>query len=335
MELATLFLLSGAFMGWSVGTNDASNVFGTAVGTRVVRFRTAIWLTAIFAVLGAAISGREVIGTLGGYAQANAVNTGLAAFIVMLVAATIVTFMSIVKAPVSTSQCIVGALVGWGLSQGSADWTRTAGFASAWILSPILTMFVSLGLCWVAQRYVESKVKGLAAYDSFIKWGYLIAGMFGAYSMGANNAANATGIYLHVGIFDGPVAWLNYILPFEVTVPFVAALIGGITIALGTLTFSKRVMLAVGEGIAKLSPLQGFLVVLASSLTMFVFSLEFTGGISISTSQAVVGAVMGASFSKGHRGLDFKVLGRIFIAWFGTPTLAGLITYLIGIAFFR
>jgi PiT family inorganic phosphate transporter len=334
VELASLFLLSGAFMGWSVGTNDASNVFGTAVGTRVVRFRTAIWLTAVFAIFGAAISGQNVIGTVGVYAAANAVNSGVAAFIVMLVAATIVTFMSVMKAPVSTSQCIVGAIVGWGLSQGSADWSRTIGFFSAWVISPIATMFVSLGLCVIAQRYIEARVKGLAAYDSFIKWGYIIAGCFGAYSMGANNAANATGIYLHVGIFNGPVAALNSILPFNVTIPFIAALIGGITIALGTLTFSKRVMLAVGEGIVKLSPLQGFLVVLASSLTMFVFSLDFIG-ISISTSQAVVGAVMGAGFSKGHRGLDFKVLGRIFIAWFGTPTIAGLVSFAIGSIFFR
>ena len=333
--MQSLFLLSGAFMGWSMGTNDASNVFGTAVGTRVVKFRTAVWLTAIFAVFGAAISGQEVVGTLGDYAWDNAVHTGLAAFIIMLVAAFVVTFMTIIKAPVSTSQSLIGAILGWGLSQGiqgSAVWAQTSRFFFAWIISPIATMFVSLALCWVAQRYIESKVKGLAAYDSFIKWGYIAAGIFAAFALGANNAGNAMGIYLRVGILDGPVSSLNYVLPFDISVPFFAALLGGLAIALGALTFSKRVMLAVGEGIAKLSPLQGFLVVLASSLTLQVFSVI---GISISTSQAVVGAVMGAAFSKGHRGLDFKVLGRIFIAWFGTPTLAGLVTYLIGVIFFR
>ena len=324
-------------MGWSVGTNDASNVFGTAVGTRVLKFRTAIWLTAVFATLGAVISGREVMNTLGGFAQDNAIGTALSAFIIMLVSAAIVTFMSYIKAPVSTSQCIVGAMMGWGLAQGMTNWGRLAAFASAWVISPIVTMFVCLAMCWLAQRYIETRVKGLAAYDSFIKWGYIVAGVFGAYSMGANNAANSMGVYLLVpGIFDLPTRFLNFLWPFgEVTIYATAALIGGLAIGLGALTFSKRVMLAVGEGIVKLSPLQGFLVVLASSLTMFVFSMEFTGAISISTSQAVVGAVMGAGFSKGHRGLDFKVLGRIFVAWFGTPTLAGLVAYLIGIAFFR
>ena len=42
MDLLTIIFLSGGlFLGWSLGANDAANVFGTAVGTRMVRFKTA------------------------------------------------------------------------------------------------------------------------------------------------------------------------------------------------------------------------------------------------------------------------------------------------------
>ncbi len=42
MDIAVLFFLtSGLFLGWSLGANDAANVFGTAVGTRMIRFSTA------------------------------------------------------------------------------------------------------------------------------------------------------------------------------------------------------------------------------------------------------------------------------------------------------
>ncbi|MCL2195296.1 MAG: inorganic phosphate transporter [Oscillospiraceae bacterium] len=331
MGLETLFLTSGAFMGWSVGTNDASNVFGTAVGTKVIKFRTAIWLTAIFAVLGAVIAGQVVVGDLGDVAYNHAVRTPLHAFIVMLISATVVTVMTIIKAPVSTSQSLIGALMGWGFAQSMGNFAQITRFFSAWIISPILTMFVCLTLCVVAQRFIEARVKGLAAYDRFIKIGYLVAGIFGAFTLGANNAGNAMGVYYRTGIFDGPVAALNSVLPFTVTPLSFAAFVGGLMLGIGALTYSKRVMLAVGEGIAQLSPLQGFLVVFSSSVTLLVFSIW---GISISTSQAVVGAIMGASFSKGHRGLDFKVLGRIFVAWFGTPTLAGLLAFVVGRIFF-
>ena len=60
----SFFLSSGFFLGWSLGANDASNVFGTAVGTRMLRFRTAAIVCSIFVVLGAVISGAGATHTL-------------------------------------------------------------------------------------------------------------------------------------------------------------------------------------------------------------------------------------------------------------------------------
>ena len=48
-----VFLSSGLFLGWSLGANDAANIFGTAVGTRIVRFATAALVCSVFVVLGA------------------------------------------------------------------------------------------------------------------------------------------------------------------------------------------------------------------------------------------------------------------------------------------
>ena len=58
MDVATLFFLSsGLFLGWSLGANDAANVFGTAVGSRMIRFSTAAMICGIFVILGAVMSG--------------------------------------------------------------------------------------------------------------------------------------------------------------------------------------------------------------------------------------------------------------------------------------
>ncbi|MBQ8260569.1 MAG: inorganic phosphate transporter, partial [Clostridia bacterium] len=47
-----VLLFAGLFMGWSLGTNDAANAFGTAVATRVVKYRTAIIIIAAMVLLG-------------------------------------------------------------------------------------------------------------------------------------------------------------------------------------------------------------------------------------------------------------------------------------------
>ncbi len=50
-------LSSGVFLGWALGSNDASNVFGTAVASRMIKFWTAAVLCSVFVVLGAVLQG--------------------------------------------------------------------------------------------------------------------------------------------------------------------------------------------------------------------------------------------------------------------------------------
>lgn len=54
-------------------------------------------------------------------------------------------------------------------------------------------------------------------------------------------------------------------------------------------------------------------------------------GIPVSTSQSVVGAVVGAGLVNGPKKVNFGVFKRIAVAWVSSPTVAGLLTY--GIAF--
>ena len=57
-------LLSGVFMGWSLGSNDSSNIFGTAVASQMIRYRTAILLCAVFVVAGALLEGSRGLETI-------------------------------------------------------------------------------------------------------------------------------------------------------------------------------------------------------------------------------------------------------------------------------
>ena len=104
------FLSSGLFLGWSLGANDASNIFGTAVGTKMLRFTVAAAIAGIFIVLGSVISGQNTAETLNSLGEINALP---AAFSVSLASALAVVLMLKSGISVSISQAIVGGIIGW------------------------------------------------------------------------------------------------------------------------------------------------------------------------------------------------------------------------------
>ncbi|MFV2037672.1 MAG: inorganic phosphate transporter, partial [Hyphomicrobiales bacterium] len=82
----------------------------------------------------------------------------------------------------------------------------------------------------------------LLRVDAYMRVGLIVAGSFGAYSLGANNIANVVGVFVPSSPFvDVRVADL-----FTVSAAQQLFLLGGLAIAVGVLTYSKRVMVTVG-----------------------------------------------------------------------------------------
>ena len=116
-------------------------------------------------------------------------------------------------------------------------------------------------------------------------------------------------------------------------------LIGGIAIAVGVYTYSKNVMMTVGGGIVPLSPVASWVVVIAQSLVLFLFAsegLEHTLAsaglptiplVPVSSSQAVVGAVIGIGLLKGGDNIRWEVLGRIGGGWLATPVISAVLCF--------
>ena len=308
-------VLAGAFLGWGLGANDSANIFGTAVYTKVVRYRTAIILTAIFVVMGAYFNGGKGIEKISEYAFIGGITSGREAFFVMLSAGLTVAAMTIFKLPVSTSQAVIGAIIGGGILKGNADFSASVKFFSAWIMTPIGGLIFSYLMHKLIAGVFGEKINAFKFYETFVKAGYIFAGIFGAYSLGANNVANV------MGIFAGR---LDIISTRE------AVLYGGIFIALGALTFSKPVMSTVGQRIVKLSSIEGFIVVIGAAITVYLYALI---GIPVSTSQAVVGAIIGIGVSVGPNLINKKMLKNVLFGWVGTPSIACFISFLFTLFF--
>ncbi|PIE01418.1 MAG: inorganic phosphate transporter [Acidobacteria bacterium] len=328
------FLTSGLFLGWSLGANDAANIFGTAVGSRMVRFRTAAMVSGVFVILGAVISGAGASHTLG---KLGAVNALAGSFTVALAAALTVAWMTKAKLPVSTSQAIVGAIIGWNFFSGSpTDLSALNKIVMTWVLCPLLAAGFSM-VFYHLFRIVLGKTRlHMLRLDALTRVGLIVVGAFGAYSLGANNIANVMGVFVPSSPF--PSVDLLFVSLSSVQVLF---LFGAVAIAVGVFTYSYRVMTTVGNDLFKLTPIMALIVVLAESLVLFLFAskgleswlmskgLPTIPLVPVSSSQAIIGAVIGVSLARGGKGLDIKTLAKIASGWVTTPIFAGIISFVL------
>lgn len=328
-----VFLSSGLFLGWSLGANDAANVFGAAVGSRMVRFRTAAILCAIFVVLGAAIGGAGTTRTLG---QLGAIDALPGAFVVALAAAAAVYGMIRMRITVSTSQAIVGAIVSWNLFAGKpTDLGSLSRIVSTWILCPLAAAVLAIIIYYAYKGLLSLTRPHLLVHDAQTRTGLIAIGAFASYALGANNIGNVIGVFLPARPFQDLDLLGLLVIPGDRLLLFV----GGLAIAAGVLTYSRHTMRTVGRDIMKLSPEIALVVVLAHSLVLFLFSSqEIEAGlhalglpgiplVPVSSSQAIVGAIIGIALVKGGRGVRYDVLLRIIAGWLLNPVIAGLFSW--------
>jgi PiT family inorganic phosphate transporter len=330
-----IFFSSGLFLGFSLGANDSANVFGTAVASRMIRFATAAVLASIFVLLGAVISGA---GAAHGLGELGAVNAPAGAFTVALCAAITVYLMTRAGLPVSTTQAVVGAIVGWNLFSGSAtDMTVLGKIVGTWVAAPILGAIAAAILYSGMRLLIRSGTLHLLALDRYTRWGLIIAGVLGSYSLGANNIGNVMGVFLSSSPFtDFQVGGLT------VTAVQQLFFLGAIAIGVGVVTYSRPVMMTVGRGILPLTPVAAFASVVSHAAVLFLFSsvalqeLLVSRGIPpiplipVSSSQAIVGAVIGIAAVKGIRGIRqvrWRQVGGIVAGWGATPVVAGVLCY--------
>lgn len=334
MELTfLLYLSSGLFLGWSLGASEASN-FGTAVATKMIKFRTAAIISSICVILGAVIEGEgatQTLDTLGNI-------TSLAgAFMVALSAAMTTAWMVKLSIPVSTSQAIVGAIIGWNFYAGkSTDLALLSEIVTAWFLGPIFGGIFAVILYALLKLLFTHWKLHILRKDNLTRIALILAGAFGMYALGANNIANVMGVFVK----SSPLPALK--LPFGIFLSQeqVLFLLGGIAISIGISTYSHKVIKTIGNTIMKLSPLMAWVVVLAHGIVLYIFSsvelrdlliswhIPPLPLVPVSATQAIIGSVIGLGLAKGGRDLNWGIIGKIVISFVITPITSAILCYI-------
>lgn len=305
-----ILLIAGAYVGWNIGANDTANCVGTTVGCGLISYKKAVVLVSVFVILGALVDGGHVMKTVGKGIISQPLDY-LAVFVALLCSGVFVTLATFFRIPTSTSQAIVGGVMGIGLATGAdIHYGKLITIAESWVICPVLVLMLAFVLYRLLILGMRSIRMGALLVQNALGWLSILSACYLAYSMGANNAGNAVGPIANLGIYT----------------PTLLLAVGGISIALGALTYGKKVADTVGKGITPLDIPGAFAAQISSAAGMHLFSLL---GIPVSTSSAIVGAVVGVGLVKGAKAVSMRSLTVILAGWVLTPTAAAVTAYLI------
>ncbi|MDI6772595.1 MAG: inorganic phosphate transporter [bacterium] len=288
-----LSLLPGLYLGWGIGANDTANAFGPQVGANIVTLRRAAVLTAAFGLLGAVVEGQKIFPALGGFTHLSLEMSVVA----VLSTAIVVNVMTRLGLPISTSHAIVGALIGVGFAE-------RAGFnipivmkvATSMLATPVGAATIAYLIYRALAALAAGRLGSALFFHLSVRYAAVVIGCYAAYAMGANNVGNAMAPYVAVGVIGASSG----------------AALGGAAIALGVLTYSHRVIMVVGKQITALDPISALVATTATAITVHLFTQL---GIPVSTSQAIVGAVVGVGLTKGIMGVNRRTLMVIPAGW--------------------
>ncbi|HDL5167807.1 TPA: inorganic phosphate transporter, partial [Mannheimia haemolytica] len=154
----------------------------------------------------------------------------------------------------------------------------------------------------------RAEEKGFAGVEKIFSILMLITACAMAFAHGSNDVANAIGPLAAVesivrsgGMIEGKTTLAPWILP-----------LGALGMMIGLAIMGKNVMATVGTGITDLTPSRGFAAQFACAVTVVIASGT---GLPISTTQTLVGAVLGVGFARGIAALNLGVIRNIVISW--------------------
>ena len=315
------------------GFHDAANSIATVVSTRVLSPSVAVAWAAFFNFIAFVVFGTAVAKTIGGdMVNINIIPADDRLYVLLggLLGAVIWNLITwYLGLPTSSSHALVGGYAGaaitsfighFGIANVStvliaAGWIKTLTFI---VLSPLigatLGFILMVSVYWIFRRTPVSKV------DKGFRVGQLFSAAAFSLGHGGNDAQKTMGIITIVLVSGGYLQMTpGGKLP---DIPLWVVLAAHTAIGLGTLSGGWRIVKTMGSKISKLQPVGGFCAETAGAVTLF---LSTFGGIPVSTTHTITGAIVGVGSAKRLSAVKWGVAGRIVWAWILTIPMAGLI----------
>ncbi|TMQ22060.1 MAG: inorganic phosphate transporter [Candidatus Rokuibacteriota bacterium] len=298
------------------GFHDAANSIVTIVSTRVLTPLQAVVWAAFFNFVAAFGFGVHVATTVGkGVVHAEIVDQWviLAGLIGAIVWDLITWHWGL---PTSSSHALIGGFAGAGVAKAGFAGLVASGLIKIGIfmvLAPLIGLTVGflmmLTTIWIFHRETPGRI------DRIFRRGQLVSAAAYSLGHGTNDAQKTMGI-IAVLLFTTGHLGKEFFVPTWVILSAHAA------IALGTMAGGWRIVKTMGMRITKLRPIGGFSAETAGAVTLIGTAL---GGIPVSTTHTISGAIMGVGAIQRFSAVRWGVAGRIVWAWIFTIPAAALV----------
>ncbi len=308
------------------GWTDAPNAIATCVSTRSIRPGRAIFMAAIFNLLGTVVMtllNQSVAKTIfhmvdfGGNAQ-EALIALCAAMVAIVLWATLAWKFGI---PTSESHALIAGLSGAAVAlHGSfggingSEWLKV-------VYGLLLSTFLGFGLGFVTSKGVELLFRrsNRRKSDIFFRKAQAAGGAAMAFMHGAQDGQKFISVFL-IGMFlaQGQSESVSVIIPIWLMV--LCALVMG----LGTSIGGYRIIKAVGMDMVSLGCYQGFSADLSAAVCLLLSSIT---GIPVSTTHTKTTAIMGVGASSGLKKVNWSIVKEMVLAWVLTFPGCGALGY--------
>lgn len=302
------------------GLHDAANSIATIVSTRVLKPQWAVVWAASFNFLAFFVFGEHVANTVGkGIVSADVIDAAVIwAALFGAIFWNVLTW--VLGIPSSSSHALIGGLLGAGLSKvgfSGIVWSGVGKTVAGIFVAPATGMILALVLVLLVA-WTSLRLSPLAVDKRYRKLQLVSAALY-SLGHGGNDAQKTMGI-IAVLLYSQGMLGTEFYVPFWVVISCYIA------IALGTMSGGWRIVHTMGSKITRLTPAQGFCAETGGAITLFAANV---GGIPISTTHTITGAIVGVGAARRLSAVRWNVASNIVFAWFVTLPAAGLVSALV------
>jgi PiT family inorganic phosphate transporter len=306
---------------FAAGSNDEMMAPGVAAGA--FSLKNAIILGAIFSVLGVFL-GEAVVKTLGeDLVKGNQLTDAMIITVLLVMVIILVGHVTIMPLPISTTQTVVGAIVGVAITAGfthpewgikAIDYWVLLLIFLGWILSPIIGFLAAATVHLWIQR-LDDSVEGFAGKQKKDQLYIYALGIFlivSTASRAGNDVANSIAPVLGLKLLEGETTSINL---------WLMMLVGGFGMALGLIIVGKIVIRVVAKELVEMNPSSGLSAMISVTLIMTIGTLL---GFPLSGTHVLIAAMIAVGWAE-RSPIQRQMAKMIVLSWIITVPIAALL----------